>query len=108
VFEARIGAGKVIVCSIDLRKDLDQNPVARQMLHGLLGYSALAGMVAEALIAWRWRARHGETPITDGMSRYSRLAYSYWVIAFISGGMMVAMARRAARAAAGLGVLLLA
>jgi len=77
-------------------------------LHGLLGYSALAGMVAEALIAWRWRARHGETPITDGMSLYSRLAYSYWVIAFISGGMMVAMARRAARAAAGLGVLLLA
>jgi hypothetical protein len=38
VFEARIGAGKVIVCSIDLRKDLDQNPVARQMLHSLLGY----------------------------------------------------------------------
>jgi hypothetical protein len=38
VFEARMGAGKVIVCSIDLRKDLEQNPVARQMLHSLLRY----------------------------------------------------------------------
>jgi hypothetical protein len=77
-------------------------------LHGLLGYTALAGMVAEAVIAWRWRARHGEAPITGGMSRYSRLAYGYWVIAFVSGGLMVAMARRAARAATVLGVLLLA
>jgi hypothetical protein len=38
VFEARMGAGKLIVCSIGLRKDLDQNPVARQMLHSLLHY----------------------------------------------------------------------
>jgi hypothetical protein len=38
VFEARLGAGKVIVSSIDLRKDLEHNPVARQMLHSLLRY----------------------------------------------------------------------
>jgi hypothetical protein len=77
-------------------------------LHGLLGYTALSGMVVEAVIAWRWRTRHGEAPITSGMARYSRLAYSYWVLAFVSGGLMVAMARRAARAAAALGAFLLA
>ena len=38
VFEAKVGAGKVLVCSIDLNKDLEQNPVARQMRHSLLAY----------------------------------------------------------------------
>jgi len=38
VFEARLGAGKLLVCSIDLRKDLEHSPVARQMLHSLLHY----------------------------------------------------------------------
>lgn len=37
-FEARVGKGKLLVCSIDLKNDLDQNPVARQMLHSLLTY----------------------------------------------------------------------
>ena len=38
VFEAKMGAGKLLVCSIDLRKDPEHNPVARQMLHSLLRY----------------------------------------------------------------------
>jgi hypothetical protein len=38
VFEARMGAGSLLVCSIDLRKDLEHNPVARQMLQSLLHY----------------------------------------------------------------------
>ena len=38
VFEARLGKGKLLVCSIDLKNDLEANPVARQMLHSLLGY----------------------------------------------------------------------
>jgi hypothetical protein len=38
VFEARMAGGKLLVCSIDLRKDLEHNPVAGQMLHSLLRY----------------------------------------------------------------------
>ena len=38
VFEGKVGKGKLLVCSIDLKKDLDSNPVARQMLHSLLDY----------------------------------------------------------------------
>jgi hypothetical protein len=62
-------------------------------LHGLLGYTALGGMLVEVWIAWRWRGRHGEAPITGGMRRYGRLAYGYWVVAFISGGLLVGMTR---------------
>jgi hypothetical protein len=62
-------------------------------IHGLLGYSALAGMLAEVWIAWRWRGRHGEAPVTEGMRRYGRLAYGYWLVAFVSGGLLVRMTR---------------
>ncbi len=69
-------------------------------LHGLLGYSALAAMLAEVVIAWRWRRSQGEATITGGMALYSRVAYAYWVVAFVSGGLLVGMSRRAAQAAA--------
>jgi len=39
-FEARVGQGKLVVCSIDLNHDLERNPVARQFRHSLLRYMA--------------------------------------------------------------------
>jgi hypothetical protein len=39
VFEARVGRGKLMACSIDLER-LDGNPVARQMRRSLLRYLA--------------------------------------------------------------------
>jgi hypothetical protein len=68
-------------------------------LHAVLGFSALGGMLAETLLAWRHRLAHGERPVSERMAMYSRMAYAYWVIAFISGGMLVAAAARAARGA---------
>ncbi len=38
VFEARVGKGKLLVCSIDLETGLDKNLVARQLRSSLLGY----------------------------------------------------------------------
>jgi hypothetical protein len=38
IFEAKVRSGKLLVCSIDLRTDLDERPVARQMLQSLLQY----------------------------------------------------------------------
>jgi hypothetical protein len=38
IFEAKVGKGKLLVCSIDLRSNLDKRPVAWQMLHSLLRY----------------------------------------------------------------------
>ncbi|MBN1844627.1 MAG: discoidin domain-containing protein [Sedimentisphaerales bacterium] len=38
LFEAHVGKGRLLACSMDLRTDLDNRPVARQMLHSLRAY----------------------------------------------------------------------
>jgi hypothetical protein len=40
LFEARAGGGSLLVCSIDLRSNLDTRLVARQLRHSLLRYMA--------------------------------------------------------------------
>lgn len=40
VFEARIGAGRLLFCAIDITHDLDARPVARQLRASLLRYAA--------------------------------------------------------------------
>jgi hypothetical protein len=40
VFEAKVGRGNLLVCSIDLQHDLERDPVRRQFRHGLLDYMA--------------------------------------------------------------------
>ena len=40
VFEAKVGQGRLIVCSIDLDRDVDSSPVARQFRHSLFKYAA--------------------------------------------------------------------
>jgi len=42
IFEAKVSKGKLLFCSIDLRTDLDNRPVARQMLRSLLDYMQTA------------------------------------------------------------------
>lgn len=37
-FEAQVEGGKLLVCSADLETDLENRPVARQLLYSLLGY----------------------------------------------------------------------
>ena len=38
IVEAKVGRGKLLICSIDLQSDLANRPVARQMLHSLTSY----------------------------------------------------------------------
>lgn len=40
VFEAKVTAGRLLVCSIDMQSGLDQRPVSRQLLRSLLDYMA--------------------------------------------------------------------
>ena len=65
------------------------NPVFT--LHGILGYSSLAAMLIETSLAWRHRLRHGDATVSRGFHLYSRIAYGWWVLAFITGGLMVAI-----------------
>jgi hypothetical protein len=41
-FEARVGGGSLIVCSIDLLTDMEKRPEARQLLYSLSSYACSA------------------------------------------------------------------
>jgi len=62
-------------------------------LHGLLGYSALAGMLVETVLAGRYRLRSGDAEVPRWLHLFTRGAYAWWVVAFISGGLLVALGR---------------
>ncbi len=49
-FEAKVGKGKLMVCSVDLVKDLSSRPVARQLRHSLLTYMASAAFAPSVSI----------------------------------------------------------
>jgi hypothetical protein len=59
-------------------------------LHGLLGYSSLAGMLIDTILIWKFylKTKPG-TIVPKALHLYSRLAYAWWVIAFITGLMLV-------------------
>jgi hypothetical protein len=40
VYETKVGNGKLLVCTLDLNRDLDKRPVARQLRQSLLQYAA--------------------------------------------------------------------
>ncbi len=62
-------------------------------LHGFLGYSSLGAMLLETFFAWQYNLKNGEVEVTKFLHIYSRIAYIWWVVAFISGGLLVALAR---------------
>lgn len=62
-------------------------------LHGVLGYSALAAMLVETVLAVRHRLHSGDAPAPRWLHLYTRAAYSWWVVSFVSGGLLVAFAR---------------
>ena len=64
--------------------------------HGIIGYSALAAMVADTWLAWRHRGAFREDPTPRWLNLYTRVAYAWWVVAFITGAMLAAMSRTAA------------
>jgi hypothetical protein len=61
-------------------------------LHGILGYSSLAAMLIDTILIWRFHlgSKPGEL-VPSKLHIYSRLAYGWWVIAFITGLLLVMM-----------------
>ena len=54
--------------------------------HGILGYTALSVMVADAIFIWKHKSRHGsETPFSKALSRGSKFGYGLWLVAFFTG-----------------------
>jgi hypothetical protein len=61
-------------------------------LHGLLGYSSLAGMIIDAGLIWRFRLNNPATAqVSRGLHLYTRAVYGWWIAAFVTGGLLVAM-----------------
>ena len=59
-------------------------------LHGFIGYSSLLAMLIDTVMMWRHRFKAGrDTVVPSGLHLYSRYAYVWWVIAFITGGLLV-------------------
>jgi hypothetical protein len=60
--------------------------------HGFIGYSSLLGMLADTIILWRHNLKEGDgVTVNRSVQLYSTIAYSWWVIAFITGGLLVAL-----------------
>lgn len=59
-------------------------------LHGILGYSSLAAMMLDTFLVWRFYLGNERlTTVPKHLHLYSRYAYTWWVIAFITGLMLV-------------------
>lgn len=61
-------------------------------LHGFLGYSSLSGMLIDAILIWKLRLKQGSnSSVSKELHLYSRFAYVWWILAFITGGLLVAI-----------------
>ena len=60
--------------------------------HGFLGYSALLAMLIDCSLIVKARLAHGtDAAVNRGLHLYSRYAYFWWVLAFVTGSVMVMM-----------------
>jgi hypothetical protein len=59
-------------------------------LHGLLGYSSLTGMLIDAILLWNLKIRNGlKSKVPRSLHLYTRAAYSWWILAYITGALIV-------------------
>jgi hypothetical protein len=60
--------------------------------HGVIGYIALLGMAADAILIARFRKHHKvEKTLPTTISRVSMAFYMYWVVVYIAGILLVAL-----------------
>lgn len=60
--------------------------------HGVIGYSSLAGMLTDTILSYRFAGKNGmDAMIPTKFTRWSQYAYFYWVLAYITGALIVAL-----------------
>jgi hypothetical protein len=57
-------------------------------VHGILGYSALNGMLIETVLIWRYFLKQHYAELKKSLNRYTTIAYLWWVAAYIAGGII--------------------
>ena len=59
-------------------------------LHGILGYSSLMAMLIDTGLIWKHFIKNGPTvSVPRKLHLYSRYAYIWWILAFITGTLLV-------------------
>jgi len=54
--------------------------------HGIMGYIGLLLMIVDAVLLWKFKIKHGmETIISKSLNSFSKIAYTWWIIAYITG-----------------------
>jgi hypothetical protein len=62
--------------------------------HGLIGYSSLLGMLTDTFILWRHYLKKGPVEnVSRRIHLYSNIAYIWWISAYITGGLLVAISK---------------
>lgn len=63
--------------------------------HGFIGYSSLLGMIVDTILLWRYNLKYSPAKtINKNLNTYTRCVYIWWVAAFITGGLLVALRHR--------------
>ena len=63
-------------------------------IHGLIGYSSLLGMLTDTFMLWKYNMKFGpDIEISKPLHLYSRIAYTWWIIAYITGGLLVGISK---------------
>jgi hypothetical protein len=63
-------------------------------VHGFIGYSSLLGMLTDTFLLWRHNLKNGsDLKVSKNLQIYSRIAYTWWIIAYITGGLLVALSK---------------
>jgi len=57
-------------------------------VHGFIGYSALLAMLVDTFLIWRFWRRNGTAHVSDALNLYTRIAYAWWVVAYIAGAVI--------------------
>jgi len=52
--------------------------------HGIIGYSALLGMLIDTIGIWRAKLKN--IGISNKLHLYTRFAFTWWLIAYFAGG----------------------
>lgn len=59
-------------------------------LHGFLGLSAILVMFIDVVILWRYFSKKGsEATVSKPLLLYSKLAYLWWIIAYLTGSVLI-------------------
>ena len=67
----------------------EEGPVT---LHGFIGYSSLTGMIIDTIFSYRHAMKNGiNAAVPNRFTRWSQTAYLYWILAYITGALIVAL-----------------